>query len=55
MAVWGALHIAVKRKEVKNNGKNERYTHLNAWGRKELDKTEQLNWTELNWIPLFYT
>ena len=20
-----------------------------SWGRKELDKTEQLNWTELNW------
>ena len=22
-----------------------------AWGSKELDATEQLNWTELNWIP----
>ena len=25
-----ALQIAVKRREVKNNGKKERYTHLNA-------------------------
>ena len=23
-----------------------------SWGRKELDMTEQLNWTELNWCPL---
>ena len=22
-----------------------------SWGRKELDTTERLNWTELNWIP----
>ena len=25
-----ALHIAVKRKEVKSKGEKERYTHLNA-------------------------
>ena len=25
-----ALHIAVKRREVKGKGKKERYTHLNA-------------------------
>ena len=25
-----ALHIAVKRREVKSKGKKERYTHLNA-------------------------
>ena len=30
MAVWGALQIAVKRREVKSNGKKERYTHLKA-------------------------
>ena len=24
-----------------------------SWGRKELDTTERLNWTELNWGPLF--
>ena len=23
-----------------------------SWGRKELDKTERLNWTELNWTEL---
>ena len=23
----------------------------NSWGRKELDTTERLNWTELNWSP----
>ena len=23
-----------------------------SWGRKELDRTERLNWTELNWIVL---
>jgi len=30
MAVWEALQIAVKRKEVKGKGEKERYTHLNA-------------------------
>ena len=30
MAVEEALQIAVKRKEVKNKGEKERYTHLNA-------------------------
>ena len=25
-------------------------TCCNSWGRKELDTTERLNWTELNWI-----
>ena len=25
----------------------------NSWGRKESDMTERLNWTELNWIPLY--
>jgi len=30
MAVWGALQIAVKRREVKSKGVKERYTHLNA-------------------------
>ena len=30
MAVWGALQIAVKRREVKSKGKKERYKHLNA-------------------------
>ena len=29
-AVWGALQIAVKRREVKSKGEKERYTHLNA-------------------------
>ena len=29
MAAWGGL-IAVKRREVKSKGENERYTHLNA-------------------------
>ena len=24
--------------------------HCHSWGRKDLDKTERLNWTELNWI-----
>ena len=23
-----------------------------SWGRKELDTTERLNWTELNWTPM---
>ena len=23
-----------------------------SWGRKESDTTEQLNWTELNWMPI---
>ena len=27
----------------------------NSWGRKESDMTEQLNWTELNWIILLKT
>ena len=30
MAVWGGLQIAVKRREVKSKGENERYKHLNA-------------------------
>ena len=30
MAVWEALHIAVKRREVKSKGEKERYSHLNA-------------------------
>ena len=30
MAVWGALQIAVKRREVKSKGKKERYKHLSA-------------------------
>ena len=30
MAVWGALHIAVKRREAKSKGDKERYKHLNA-------------------------
>ena len=30
MAVWEALQIAVKRREVKRKGGKERYTHLNA-------------------------
>ena len=30
MAVWEALQIAGKRKEVKGKGEKERYTHLNA-------------------------
>ena len=30
MAVWEALQISVKRREVKSKGEKERYTHLNA-------------------------
>ena len=30
MAVWEALQIAVKRREVKSKGEKERYIHLNA-------------------------
>ena len=30
MAVWEALQIAVKRREVKSKGEKERYKHLNA-------------------------
>ena len=30
MAVWGALQIAVKRREVKSKGEKEKYKHLNA-------------------------
>ena len=30
MAVWGALQIAVKRREVKSKGEKERYKYLNA-------------------------
>ena len=30
VAVWGALQIAVKRREVKSKGQKERYKHLNA-------------------------
>ena len=30
MAVWGGLQIAVKRREAKSKGENERYKHLNA-------------------------
>ena len=30
MAVWGAVQIAVKRREVKSKGEKERYTHLNV-------------------------
>ena len=30
MAVWEALQIAVKRREAKSKGENERYKHLNA-------------------------
>ena len=29
-AVWAALQIAVKRREVKSKGEKEKYTHLNA-------------------------
>ena len=30
MAVWGGLQIAVKRREAKSKGEEERYKHLNA-------------------------
>ena len=30
MAVWEALLIAVKRRQVKSKGEKERYKHLNA-------------------------
>ena len=30
MAVWEALQIAVKRREVKSKGEKQRYKHLNA-------------------------
>ena len=30
MDVWGALQIAVERKEAKSKGEKERYKHLNA-------------------------
>ena len=30
MAVWGALQIAVKRREAKSKGEKERYKHVNA-------------------------
>ena len=30
MVVWEGLKIAVKRREAKNKGEKERYTHLNA-------------------------
>ena len=30
MAVWEALQIAVKRREVKSKGEKERYSHLTA-------------------------
>ena len=30
MAVWGALQIAAKKREVKSKGEKERYKHLNA-------------------------
>ena len=30
MAVWVALQIAVKSREMKNKGEKERYKHLNA-------------------------
>ena len=30
MAIWEALRIAVKRREVKSKGEKERYKHLNA-------------------------
>ena len=30
MAIWEALQIAVKRREVKGKGEKERYKHLNA-------------------------
>ena len=30
MAVWEALQIAVKRREMKRKGEKERYKHLNA-------------------------
>ena len=29
MAAWGALQIAVNKREVKSKGEKERYTHLN--------------------------
>ena len=29
---------------------SEGLAYCNSWGRKESDMTEQLNWTELNWI-----
>ena len=30
MAVWGGFKIAVKRREAKSKGENERYKNLNA-------------------------
>ena len=30
LVVWGALHIAQKRREVEGKGEKERYTHLNS-------------------------
>ena len=32
-----------------------RLAFCSSWGRKELDMTERLNWTEVNWISVFQT
>ena len=42
MGVWGALQVAVKRKEVKSKGEKERYTHLNAEFQKIARRDESL-------------
>ena len=33
--------------------RTEKTSCCSPWGHKELDMTEQLNWTELNWTPCF--
>jgi len=42
------------------NGRESEWTQgglacCDSWGRKELDTTERLNWTELNWGIILYT
>ena len=42
MAVWGALQIAVKRREAKSKGEKERYIHLNAEFQKTARRGEKV-------------
>ena len=54
MAVWEALQIAMKRREVKSKGEKERYKHLNAefqrmaWRDKKASLSDQCKEIEEN-------
>ena len=55
MAVWGGWQIAVKRREEKNKGEKERYTHLNAEFQRTARRDKKAWAQSLSHVRLFET